>query len=423
MPRMLRHLASTALLLVTPLAVSAQDNGAIRARAALERQPMLDTMKELVEIESGSSDYEGVTRIGQVIAGKLRALGGEVTMVAPPADMPRFSSTPPRLADSIVARFRGTGTSRILLLAHMDTVYARGSLAQQPFRIDGDRAYGLGIADDKHGVALILHTLSTLRAVGYNGYGTLTVMINASEEVASPSSRALIAQLGSEHDIVLSCEGGGSPTAPNVRLATTGIQNAILTVKGRASHAGAAPEQGRNALYELSHHILQMRDLSDPSKDVKVNWTISNAGSVFNAIPADARAVADMRANDPRDFAAVEAEMRRRIQRTLIPDTTTTLQFEPIFPPLPLREVSQRAALQARQIYAETGGTIEVRETATGGGTDAAFAAQRTQAPVIEGFGLQGFGAHSSDSEYVLISSIEPRLYLLSRMIIEQSRR
>ena len=53
----------------------------------------------------------------------------------------------------MVGHLHGTGTKKILLLAHMDTVYQRGMLAKQPFRIEGDRAYGLGIADDKQGVA------------------------------------------------------------------------------------------------------------------------------------------------------------------------------------------------------------------------------------------------------------------------------
>ena len=107
----------------------------------------------------------------------------------------------------MVARFRGTGTKRILLLAHMDTVYLRGMLAKQPFRIDGDRAYGLGIHDDKQGVALILHAIGVMHALNFRDYGLLTVLINGDEEVSSAGSRTLITKLGSEHDLVLSCEG------------------------------------------------------------------------------------------------------------------------------------------------------------------------------------------------------------------------
>jgi len=409
------RLAVLALVLV-PAAAGAQD-AAVRAQAQREKQPLLDTLRDLVAIESGSSDIEGVTRIGALIADRLRALGGEVEMVPPAANMPRFISTPPKVGDTVVARFRGRGTKRILLLAHMDTVQPRGMLAQQPFRIDGDRAYGAGISDDKHGVALILHTLASLRALGYDRYGLITVLVSPDEEIGSVAERDLIASLGAEHDLVLSCES--SPLDESVRLATSGVQIAVLTVKGRASHAGAAPEQGRNAVYELAHQLLQMRDLSDSAKAVKMNWTVVSGGSVPNAIPADASALGDMRADDERNFAAVEAAIRERIRNHLIPDTTVDVRFERLYPPLPFREQSVKAAEHAQQVYAEAGGKLKVQTTSTGGGTDAAFAALRTSAPVLEGFGLRAYGSHSNDAEYISISSIEPRLYLLTRMVMD----
>src|SRR5687767_15025992 len=114
-------------------AAAGQTQADIRARVAAERAPFLETLRELVSIESGSSDPEGLVRIGDLIAARLRAMGGEVEFVAPPADMPRFENTPPQVGRAVVARFRGNGSRRILLLAHMDTVYQRGMLAKQPF--------------------------------------------------------------------------------------------------------------------------------------------------------------------------------------------------------------------------------------------------------------------------------------------------
>jgi glutamate carboxypeptidase len=190
------------LLALAPALAAAQDREAVLAAAQREREPLLETLEQLVSIESGSADFEGVTRIGAVIAERLRALGGAVELVPPAAGMPRFTSVPERIADTVVARFRGRGTARILLLAHMDTVYERGTLAQQPFRIDGDRAYGLGIADDKHGVAVILHALSMLKALNADRYGLVTVLMSPDEEVGSPAERDLITALGAEHDVV-----------------------------------------------------------------------------------------------------------------------------------------------------------------------------------------------------------------------------
>ena len=411
------------LLLLTCLALAtalAQDSAAVRAAVQREKQPTIDTLKDLVSIESGSSNYEGVTQIGNLIADRLRALGGEVEKVPPAPGYLRFQNTPERLADTVVARFRGKGTKRILLLAHMDTVYAKGMLAKQPFRIEGDRAYGLGIGDDKHGVAVVLHALSVLRALNFDQYGLVTVLISPDEEIGSNAERDLITSLASNHDLTLSFESS-SVTEDVIRLATTGVEIAMLTVKGRASHAGVAPEQGRNAFYELAHQVLQMQDMSNPAKGLKLNWTVAGAGSVSNAIPADAHAIGDMRADDEKDFAGLEAAIREKIGKHLIPDTTVEVSFERLYPAMAPRSQSLPIAEHAQKIYQEIGTKLTVATKAPGGGTDAAFAALKTAAPILEGLGLRTYGSHSNENEYVLISSIEPRLYLASRLIIDFS--
>ena len=372
-------------------------------------------MRDLVAIESGSRDFEGLSRLADLIAARLRELGGEVELV-PPADVYHMQDTPPQIGHSVVARFRGTGTQRILLLAHMDTVYLPGMSAQQPFRIDGERAYGLGIADDKHGVALILHSLSALNALEFRDYGLITVLINGDEEVSSPGSRSLITRLGREHDAVFSCEGGGEN---RVLLRTSGIGAFKLTVKGRAAHAGAAPGRGRNALYELAHQILQTRDLSDPDVGLTMNWTVAEGGNTRNVIPADASATADVRALRVEDYARIESEVRRRVANRLIPDTEIELEFERRRPPLVPNDASWALARHAQAVYRELGMRLVVNDQASGGGTDAAFAALESDAPVLEGMGLQGGGAHSNAAEYVDLPSIEPRLYLLTRLIVD----
>jgi glutamate carboxypeptidase len=391
----------------------------LRSLAAKQQAPFIETLKDLVSIESGSGDREGLDKIAHLIAGRLKALGGAVETIEPdPANTYRMVDTPKQIGKMVRARFIGTGTKKIMLIAHMDTVYLRGMLAKQPFRIDGNRAYGLGIADDKHGIALILHTLAILREMNFRDYGLITVLINADEEVSSPGSRATLTGLGGAHDVVFSCEGS-RVESDQLSLTTAGIGAVVLNVKGRASHAGEAPERGRNALYELAHQILQTRDLSNPQTGLKMNWTIANAGTVRNAIPANASATADVRVLRVADYDGIEQKVRELIKRQLIPDTTVDMTFERRRPPLEATPASRALARHAQDIYAEIGNRLIVGDVAEGGGTDAAFAALRTKAAVIERFGLRGFGAHSNDAEYVEIDSIEPRLYLLARMIVD----
>jgi glutamate carboxypeptidase len=390
----------------------------VRALAAKEKAPLIDTLKDLVAIESGSGDRDGLDRIADLVAARLTALGGAVEMIEPePADVYRMSDTPKQIGKMVRARFTGDGAKKILLIAHMDTVYLRGMLAQQPFRIDGNRAYGLGIADDKHGIAVILHTLAILREMNFRDYGVLTVLINADEEVSSPGSRATLTKLGSEHDAVFSCEGS-RVESDQLSLTTAGIAAVALHVKGKASHAGAAPELGRNALYEMAYQVLQTRDLSDPETGVKMNWTIAHAGTNRNVIPADASALADVRVLRVADYDGIEQKVRERIRKQLIADTKVEMTFERRRPPLEVTPASRALAAHAQGVYAEIGDKLIVRDIAEGGGTDAAFAALQTKAAVIERFGLRGFGSHSNDAEYVDLDSIEPRLYLLTRMIM-----
>jgi len=397
-----------------------QADESVRTQARAHKAPLLDTLKQLVSIESDSRNVEGLERIASLIAERLKTLGGDLTLVEP-ADVYKMEDTPERIGKIVRATFKGTGSKKILLIAHMDTVYPRGLLEKQPFRVDGDRAYGLGISDDKQGVALIVHTVAMLQALGFKDYGTLTVLINADEEISSPGSRALLTRLGAEHDATLSFEASRLDS-DKLALATAGIASVVLRVQGKASHAGGAPHLGVNALYELSHQILQTRDLSDPATGVKMNWTVSRAGMNRNVIPPAAEAVADVRVLRVADYDRIESAVRERIKKQLLPEAKVSLVFERRRPPLEASPASAALAKHAQQIYKEIGMTLVVDAVAEGGGTDAAFAALKTQNAVVERFGLRGFGAHSTDDEYVLISSIEPRLYLAARTIMDVAR-
>lgn len=404
-----------AIAFLAAILPAAAQTDQVKALAAQNKQPLLDTLRDLCNIESGSRDPEGLERAAALIAQRLEALGGKVEIIEP-ADVYKMEDTPARIGKMVRATFTGTGTKRILLLAHMDTVYQKGMVEKQPFRVDGNRAYGLGIADDKQGVAVILHTIAMLKALNFRDYGTLTVLINGDEEISSPGSRATITRAGKEHDAVFSVEPSHE-RSDAVTLTTAGIASVVLKVRGKASHAGAAPEQGINALTELAYQIMQTKDLSDPSTGLKMNWTTAVAGSTRNVIPAAAIATADVRVLKVADFDRIEKLVSEKIKNKLHEGSQIEFIYERRRPPLEVTDASRTLSQHAQKIYGEIGKSLIVVDRAVGGGTDAAFAALETKAPVIESFGLQGFGYHTADSEYVLIDSIEPRLYLLTRLI------
>jgi len=261
-----------------------------------------------------------------------------------------------------------------------------------------------------------------LKANNFKDYGLVTVLINGDEEISSPASRNMLTKLGAEHDVTFSCEASLA-ASDRISLVTAGIGAVTLNVTGKASHAGGAPELGRNALYELSHQILQMRDLSDPVTGVKFNWTISQSGTNRNVIPAKATAAADVRVLRVPDFDGIEPKVAERIKNKLIPDTTVEFNFERRRPPLQASPAALTVANYAKKLYQDDlGMELAFSTVAEGGGTDAAFAALKTQNAVLERFGARGFGAHSNDAEYILIDSIEPRMYLLSKMVMDVSQ-
>lgn len=383
------------------------------ALADQEAPELLKTLEELVAIESGSTDLEGLAQIQAAIGKKLDKLGIPYQVVQ--------GSGNAKTGAMVLAKIKGSRTAKIAMIAHMDTVYQKGDSKKQPFRVADGKAYGLGIQDNRAGIAVILHTLKMIKTAGINSFGEFTILINADEEIGSPGSKEAIMALGEANDLVISCETSGTKT-DYVRLATSSIARAELTVRGKAAHSGANPDFGRNALYEMAHQVLQTRDLTNIAPGVKFNWTLAQAGTVRNMIPPEAKATADIRANKMSDFDLVEEKLRERIRNHLIPDTTVTVDFIRGRPPLVPTDKSLAVAKMAQSIAKEIQWPLGILETPTGGGTDAAYAQVRSRGAVIESFGLQGFGGHTDNAEYILINSIKPRLFITSMLIDQFSK-
>ncbi len=161
-----------------------------------------------------------------------------------------------------------------------------------------------------------------------------------------------------------------------------------------------------------------------PARGIKFNWTLASGGEARNIIPDLAVASADVRVNKESDLAVVEKSFRDRIaaNRRLVPDMRIEAAFEARRVPLEASNASRAVAKKAQAIYAELGKKLLVEDSGSGGGTDAAFAARSGKAATVESFGLAGYGCHSSEEEYVDLDSIEPRLYLLTRLVMDIAR-
>ena len=387
----------------------------LKAAAEAAKPALIDTLRDMVMIESGSSDVEGLAKMAAFTEARLKALGAKTE---------RRKTVRGAGADIVIGTFEGTGHKKLMLMAHMDTVYEHGILASQPYRVDGERIYGPGIADDKGGIAVVLHALKILNESGWKDFAKLTVLFNPDEEVGSIGSGELIAEIADQHDFVLSCEPTvAAPAAKNdaLLLGASGTATGKMEVKGRASHAGAAPQLGRNALIELAHQLLQTREVAKSIPGTQLNWTTAQAGKVRNQIPESAVAGADIRVTVKDGLQMLQAALNEKVKDKLVPDTETTITIEVGRPPFVATDRGRLLAMEGKEIYGEIGRTLDIVEM-TGGATDASYANRSGKAVVVESFGLAGFGYHARD-EYIDAGSIVPRLYLMTRMLTELGKR
>ncbi|WP_313171172.1 glutamate carboxypeptidase [Stenotrophomonas sp.] len=395
---------------------AAQLDAQLRSAAMAQQPAVIETLRDLVTVESGSTDHEGVGKLMAYLDKRLSALDAKVERVASAAGGP----------DLVRGTFSGNGKLKVMLIAHADTVYDRGILEKEPFQQKGNLLYGPGIADDKGGIAVILHSLALLKARGWNDYATVTVLFNPDEEIGSPGSGETIAKLADEHDVVLSFEPSPAKAvieSEGVLLSAAGTSQVRMTVQGLSAHAGAAPEQGRNALVELAHQIIQTKDVATGVPGAQLNWTTANAGTARNQIPERAEVGGDARVTQTDSNANLLAALQAKVKEShAVPDTTTTVTLEPLRPIYVAGERGRELADLAQEIYAELDGRTLLMHPTTNGGTDAGFAGRSGHAAVLEGLGLAGWGYHARN-EYIEIDSIPPRLYLASRMLIELAKR
>jgi glutamate carboxypeptidase len=369
------------------------------------RAAALDLLREIVDIDSGTGDVEGGNRVLAVLEPKLTALG---------ADVRHEPAESPGLPDNLVATFHGNGRARILIIAHIDTVFAPGTAARRPFRIEGERAYGPGVGDEKGGVVSALIALSILHQLGFRNYATITLLLDDSEERGSPGSTALIRSLAHASDLELNMEPGDPPDALTVwRKGSAMIQ---LVVRGRAAHSGMAPQNGRNAAVELVHQLATLEPLFPHSGDgTTVNLTLLAGGDRANIIPDHAEATLNVRFRRPEDFTVVLDRIRALAQTQVVPDTTVTVSADRAYPPLEENPSIDALARRAQAIYAELGRPLAL--AGNGGASESALAmAEGTAA--LDGLGFVGSDFHT-EQEWIDVGSVTPRIYLLTRLLME----
>jgi len=372
--------------------------------AVAARYPrFLAELEALVNVDCGSYTPAGVNRIADAVEGFLNELGATVERIAhQPADGAA------RLGDLVIGRLAGEGP-RLLLIGHMDTVFEEGTVAARPFRIDGDRALGPGTSDMKGGLLAGLHALAALAGIGLRP--AVTFVGNPDEEIGSLFSGPHIRRLAAEHDVALVLEGARANG--DIVSARKGIADLEVTLSGRAAHAGIEPEKGRSAILAAAHQAIALHELNGRWPSVTLNAGVIHGGTRPNVVAERCVLELDLRAATVAEFDAASAEVERIVSHPVVDGVQASLRRVASHPPMERSAANGRLAALAVRLAAELG--FEVRDTATGGASDANTTAA-AGLPTLDGLGPIGGDDHSAD-EWLDLSSVIPRMTLLAALI------
>ncbi len=367
----------------------------------LDAMEILEGIRPWVEVESPTTEPDAVNRLVDLVEGDFETTGLQVERI--PGRNQR--------GDHLRARTPWGGDEPgILILGHLDTVHPLGVLHNQlQLRVEGNRVYGPGIADMKGGAYLALNAIRTLMSQGETTPLPITFVYNSDEEVGSHTSRDLIEETARRAKHVLVCEPGRN--GGSVVTARKGSGRFTVNITGRPSHSGTAHAEGRSALKELAHQIIQLETMTDYERGITLNVGVANGGTRPNVVPGEASAEVDLRMRTP-DTAEEMAQKILGLQ-PITPDVALAVTGQINRLPYEKNEAIDRLYQHAKTLAAEIG--LPLPDMATGGGSDGNFTAAMGL-PTLDALGADGANAHTFE-EHIYLDQLIPRQTLLIRLM------
>ena len=370
-----------------------------------QRDAMLALLRTLVNTDSGSHDKPGVDAVGAHISEFLGAHG-----------IPTEVTPDKTFGDAITATVGQDsppfGNRPILLMGHRDTVFPKGEPTRRPFKIEGDRAYGPGVADMKSGLVLNCFVLAAIKKFG-GAPAPVVALFTGDEEIGSPFSRPVIEQHARAARVCFNSEPGRARGA-----AVTGRKGCLFIhfeIAGKAAHSGANFEMGISAINELAHKTLALHGLSDPKNGITLNVGVISGGQTVNTVAPWAKGEVDLRFVTPAQRDATLAKVEEIMAKSYVPGTSARIEIAGEF--VPLVETADGKALYEH--YAAGLKELGVTETSalfTGGCADSGFASA-AGTPTICAVGPVGGRAHSPE-EYLEIDTLTPRAQALALAVL-----
>lgn len=372
------------------------------------RENMLCLWETLVNMDSGSFQKEDVDKVAALLADKIVQLGGTAEII-------EF----PEAGNGLKASFGSpSAKAPICFLGHYDTVFPRGEVAKRPFKIEEGKAYGPGVLDMKAGVVIQIFAALALKEAGYTGR-QIKILLAGDEEIAHVKS-----------DMASVFEKGCAGAAAAFNFETGDINGELVVgrkgtatyqiiVKGVSVHAGREPENGRSAVLEMAHKVIDIHALTDFESGVTFNVGIIKGGVACNAVPDYAEIAVDVRVRTEGQLAWVDEKIREIADKTYIDGTSAACISEVGLPPMLRTEGNERLFEYVKSVSAGLGLT-EPKAVVSGGGSDSAFSV-KAGVPTIDQMGVQGRWNHS-DREFAIVETLFERARLAIACVLDIDR-
>jgi glutamate carboxypeptidase len=357
--------------------------------------------RALVEAESPSGDEAGSAAVVSLLATAAKGIGGVKVEVVPVNNYGRHLR--------LTAYSDAPESAPVMLLGHSDTVHARGSIVERPWRIEGNKAYGPGVFDMKANCVLALEVIRALSQLDGPLKRPIVLLLTCDEETGSASGRLLVEAEAKKASSVLVLEPSGSGGRAKTGRKGTGIYS--LAAHGRAAHAGLEPEKGASAVLELARQTERLHAFNGNAGGISVNVGVFKGGTLSNVVAAEARAEIDVRFTTAAEADLIQSEILHlrpfddRVQLTL----TGGINRPPLERTGKVLKLYEQARAIARALDFDLG------ETQVGGASDGNFAAA-VGAAVLDGLGIAGDGAHAAH-EHIILDDIPRRGALIAALI------
>ena len=377
---------------------------------ATQHQPMVDLLRELVDIDSGSYNKPGIDAVGAAIETFLTAQGIPVERL-PQAKHGDCLRAPVPWDGPTGGSAGGNAGGNIVLMGHRDTVFPDGETARRPFTIDGDTAYGPGVADMKAGLVMNAFILAAFHNFG-GSPAPLVGLFTGDEEIGSPEGRAVIEAEARRARVVFNSEPGR--VSGNVVTGRKGGVFSAFRITGKAAHSGGNFQAGISAIEELARKIQAIHALTDLARGITLNVGLVSGGQSVNTVAPWAEGQIDLRYVEPADRDDIMAKIAAIIARSYVPGTKAELTIRGEF--LPLTQTP--AAKKLFELYVESAAASGFKTAGefTGGCADSGFTAG-VGTPTICAVGPVGGNAHSPE-EFLHLSSLVPRAQACARAIM-----